>query len=128
MVYGIYRALSIQTKYYRLSNFQTAAEFNFFLAFIHTSYCKFDSFLFVLEKMLKLEWEVKKVGIHTLSAYVVQCVCHVYTSLTGEVKSLLDAIFSNCFQNSINFQTLKLRSLQPVIEIFLASSKQAPFS
>lgn len=55
-------------------------------------------------------------------------VCHVYTSLTGEVKSLLDANFSNCFQNSINFQTLKLHSPQPVIEIFLASSKQAPFS
>lgn len=55
-------------------------------------------------------------------------VCHVYTSLTGEVKSLLDANFCNCFQNSVNFRTLKLRSPQPVIEIFLASSKQTPFS
>lgn len=55
-------------------------------------------------------------------------VCHVYTSLTGEVKSLLDANFSNCFQNSVNFQTLKLHSPQPVVEIFLASSKEAPFS
>lgn len=55
-------------------------------------------------------------------------VCHLYTSLTGEVKSLLETNFSNCFQNSINFKTLKLHSPQPVIEIFLASSKQAPFS
>lgn len=30
MVYRIYRALSIQTKYSRLSNFQIAADFNFF--------------------------------------------------------------------------------------------------
>lgn len=55
-------------------------------------------------------------------------VCHLYTSLTGEVKSLLDTNFSNCFQNSVDFKTLKLHSPQPVIEVFLASSKQAPFS
>lgn len=71
MVYRIYRALSIQTKYSSLSNFQIAADFNFFFGIIHTSYCKLDSFLFMLEKMLKLEWKVKKVGVHTWSAYVV---------------------------------------------------------
>lgn len=55
-------------------------------------------------------------------------VCHLYTSLSGEVKSLLDTGFSNCFQNSVDFETLKLHSPQPVFGIFLASSKQAPFS